>query len=71
MATLTEQLQQVAARLHEEAEARIAELQARHTEQLTQCDAAVARLKQEAEGLSAQLQQPEVTLQTEHSAHEH
>lgn len=60
----------LAARLHEEAEARVSELQARHAEQLTQRNEAAAKLKQENEGLSTQLQRTEVVLQAEQSAHE-
>ncbi|SMF23690.1 DNA-binding protein [Pseudogulbenkiania subflava] len=60
----------LAARLHEEAEARVSELQARHVEQLAQHDKAVAKLKQEIEGLSSHLQRTEATLQTEQAAHE-
>lgn len=60
----------LAQRLHEEAEARISELQARQAEQLAQRDEEMASLKREADGCSAQLQRTEVTLQAELAAHE-
>lgn len=60
----------LAQRLHEEAEARISELQARHAEQLAQRDEEKASLKQEADGFSAQLQRTEVALQAEQTAHD-
>ncbi|MEC5207519.1 chromosome segregation ATPase [Vogesella perlucida] len=60
----------LAQRLHEEAEARISELQARQAEQLAQRDAELAQLTRENDGFSAQLQRTEVALQAEQAAHE-
>lgn len=60
----------LAQRLHEEADERISELQAKHAEQVALRDAELARLKQEADGFSAQLQRTEVALQAEQTAHE-
>lgn len=60
----------LAERLHEEAEARITELRAGHSQQLAQRDEMIAAQKMEIEGLSTQLQRTEMALQTERSAHE-
>lgn len=60
----------LAQRLHEEADERISELQAKYVEQVVVHDTELSTLKQENEGLSAQLQRTEVALRAEEATHE-
>lgn len=60
----------LAQRLHEEADERISELQAKQAEQVALHDAELARLKQEADDFRVQLQRTEVALQAEQTSHE-
>lgn len=60
----------LAQRLHEEADERISELQAKQAEQIALRDAERARLKLEADDFRAQLQRIEVALQAEQTSHE-
>lgn len=55
----------LAARLHEEAETRISELQAQHEGKLQEKETLLAQQRAEIEGLSTQLQRTEVTLNAE------
>lgn len=66
---LQDLVNRLAARLHEEAEARIEEAQQRFNAQLQERDQAIAQLRQEADGLSTQLQRTETALQAEREAH--
>lgn len=62
-------VQRLAAQLHQEADARIAEAQAEHAAALQTRDEAQAQARQEIAGLSAQLQRADVALASEREAH--
>lgn len=59
----------LAARLHEEAEARIDEIRNETARQLVQRDETITAFKQELEGFRTQLQRTELALQGEQAAH--
>jgi chromosome segregation ATPase len=60
----------LAARLHEEADARVVEAQQRFSDQIQERDRALEQSRQEAAGLGTQLQRTEMALQAAREAHE-